>query len=464
MRDDTLRHFLNEIDPFTDLWPSVDLVAYAVRHSDQWRLLGARASFSPSEFGDSSETLLRLAEFVVLRSTFPSSGASKVLADIYAQEKLVFASSGRPERVEVFFDGGSVPSTNLSGNSSVRISKDGGAWKILGVKGTGFYLRLQHNYSLHNIFAGRFFHRLDSELALKGFEGLDGLCSKYTPGFQMSQNCCPSLDIVAAFPISVEVPDGRGPQLIAAQRAFAEGVDLRAFFKPTGGTASQRAVQPDGVEHGNGTFTWELSWPQGSDFAEVRAFYKGEEVDRVEVSRWSGSVCIRGAVDGFFDEDHARLREGLVWKEGPKRDEFENAVVRLLNLLGIQTIWYGRVGQSRSDAVGFYLEEPRILFLVECTRDKPNEKFSALRERSRLLGSAVASDALVVPVVATAASAVESEFAAARDYGVALLGQQELASLFGWLQAAGKSTVDVARFIVQCSGSHVMDLDPFRNL
>jgi hypothetical protein len=113
--------------------------------------------------------------------------------------------------------------------------------------------------------------------------------------------------------------------------------------------------------------------------------------------------------------------------------------VRLLNILGIPAIWYGKiVGPDRADGASVIETDHSIsLLLIECVRQKPDEKFSELAARARHLRTELKIAVEVVPVVFTPAQTVESEIAAAIQYGVGLIGSDEIEQFGGFDRITG---------------------------
>jgi hypothetical protein len=86
--------------------------------------------------------------------------------------------------------------------------------------------------------------------------------------------------------------------------------------------------------------------------------------------------------------------------------------------------------------------------LIECTREKPIEKFSTLAERASHLRKFLPIKAEVLPVVFTAARIVESEAAAAVEYGLGLVGAEEIQHLLGLIstpETTGAGILDYIR-------------------
>lgn len=97
-------------------------------------------------------------------------------------------------------------------------------------------------------------------------------------------------------------------------------------------------------------------------------------------------------------------------------------MVRLLNVLGIPAIWYGKIVDSdRADAAAvIQAGDSTVLLLIECTREKPREKFSALSTRADQVRRSLQIKAEVLPVVFTAAGVVESDITQAGEHDIGL--------------------------------------------
>lgn len=108
-----------------------------------------------------------------------------------------------------------------------------------------------------------------------------------------------------------------------------------------------------------------------------------------------------------------------------------------MNLHGIPMVWYGKGSlPQRSDAAGLVDKaEKRVIVLAECTVENPQAKFSALKDRAQKLFDSLQGEAEVLPAVFTQAAPPGSVFRDAFDHGVALVGRDELASLFNMLSA-----------------------------
>lgn len=233
-----------------------------------------------------------------------------------------------------------------------------------------------------------------------------------------------------------------GRLALRAPKAALEGqVKIIINFKP-GRPATTIQVTPDAAKLTADGQTvewwWDIPWPKGAQSGKASLFYAEEEVSNIELPRWPAAGTLRAAIDCYFDSDHKRLQEALLGrnkkssKEGEAQWAFEMAVVRLMNLLGIPLVWY-RKGASprRSDAAGLVdKQEKRAVVLAECTVEKPEAKFSALKDRAHELARSVGSEAEVLPVVFTQVDPPGSVFETATDHGIALVGRTELRTKF----------------------------------
>lgn len=76
--------------------------------------------------------------------------------------------------------------------------------------------------------------------------------------------------------------------------------------------------------------------------AIAQLFWGGHNTDALPINRWKESASILGVVNAYFDAERKRLRTDLEYRDKRPSEEFEEAVVWLLNILGIPTIWYGK--------------------------------------------------------------------------------------------------------------------------
>jgi len=178
-----------------------------------------------------------------------------------------------------------------------------------------------------------------------------------------------------------------GVRLVVPETAEPGSVSVKAFFYPEPQVSAEWIVGVKGQDQkGALQVDWEPEWPETATHANIRLFWGRHDIDALSVNRWPASASIRGAVDEYFDPEHRRLRGALKYGDKKSSDPFELAVVRLLNILGIPAIWYGKTVEDRADAVAVVQsDESTVLVLIECTREKPALKFSTLAERARHL-------------------------------------------------------------------------------
>jgi hypothetical protein len=235
------------------------------------------------------------------------------------------------------------------------------------------------------------------------------------------------------------MPNRNGIEAIAAPKAEIRDVLVRAFPQPSGETAEPSLKPRKNVENGCLRLDIKFKWPPGAYRTQFVLFYKGHEVDAIEIGRWPGLMELRVAVNSYFDPGHKLLAE-LLKGNGKEREQtnFEIGVVRLMNLLGIPVTWYGqKTAQRRSDAVGYVeLNRKRVVVLCECTVESPDKKFSALKERASHLYQHLHGEAEVRPLLFCPTDPIASDYERAKEHGITLVGKAELSQLTDMLEKA----------------------------
>ena len=290
---------------------------------------------------------------------------------------------------------------------------------------------------------------VNSKLRLREppINGLDELFPRITPGigFDLSSTAPAQIVVELPFDFGYVIP---GLRLSAPKPAFDEGIQISVFFGSRT-TASLRPNVNDTKEiDRSGMRQWEqpLDWPDGVETATAFLFYRGEKIDELSFGRrpWP-NICL--TVDDYFDPDHTQLREFLAGTSSKKGDNFEWAVVRLFNLLGIPLVWYGKgAAERRPDAAAAIIQpgQTPLVLLGDCTQEKPHEKFSGLAERARELREHLGGDVQVLPVVFAACGIVGSEIDQAAERGIALLGRADLESFLERLATVASSEEVIA--------------------
>lgn len=291
--------------------------------------------------------------------------------------------------------------------------------------------------------------KCESELRLSqpAFNGLSDLRKKHFQGLELEtySNC--NVMITCQIPFELESSTA-GLEVIMPSHVSMESVQLRGFFEPTGGNALI-TLQENGQ---NGPALKKLqakiSWPNGAEHVDATLLYDRLHITDVKHSRWPNAGNIRIATDTFFDSERKFLEAGLFRLSKTGNQDFEKAVTRLLTLVGIPAINYSSGDDRRPDlaAVLMRSEELPMVLLGECTRERPSEKFSALRERATELLELLQDQAAVLSLVFTQCDPVVSDYESAAEHGIALVGKRELNQLFQWLGST-VSTEDVIEFL-----------------
>ncbi len=117
--------------------------------------------------------------------------------------------------------------------------------------------------------------------------------------------------------------------------------------------------------------------------------------------------------------------------------EFEKAIGRMLTLLGLPAVVYSSADDRRPDlSITFDRNEKRpLVFLGECTRERPSAKFSPLKERARELAEMLQDQAEIIPLVFAQCDPVESDYNSASEHGIGLVGRAQVERLYQWLDS-----------------------------
>ena len=226
-----------------------------------------------------------------------------------------------------------------------------------------------------------------------------GFTKPYYPGFGHGFSSSRRVvEVVFPLPLDLEQAED-GKLLLRAPHSSAEDqMKIVANFKPQGTAAPIHVTNDGSIPTGNGqTKEWhlEIPWPQGAESGKASLYYAEQEISTVALRRWVGAGTLRAALDCYFDPDHKRLKEGLLGhgqktsNKAKASQPFEEACVRLMNLLDVPLIWYGEkwTSSGRNDGAGLVdKKEKRVVVLAECTSEKPEAKFVPLKERAQNFG------------------------------------------------------------------------------
>ena len=235
----------------------------------------------------------------------------------------------------------------------------------------------------------------------------------------------------------------------------SELVQIRGFFEPNGGNASIELQDVSRNESAHKKLQAKMSWPNGAERATVTLLYNRLHITDMELGRWPNAQNIRVATDIFFDSERKFLKAGLFSLSQKNNQGFEKATTRLLTLLGIPAINYSSADSRRPDlaAILMRLDKNPLVVLGECTRERPIEKLSALRERASELSELLQDQADVLPLVFAQCDPVQSDYDSAAEHGIALVGKQEINQLFQWLSSdvSVENVIEFFQSLIQAS-------------
>ena len=446
MNEEYVHKFTEAIAPFLDLWVSVRITCFAVRIRERWVNLGTRVSLrelppakpikiSPIENFSAFVVDLPITEVRSVLDTIVSKGVVPLATvpafenrrpDVYLTRAHAGLLEGTEPRVS-WFD------THRCERPYAR--------REYGVDRTCISLTAW----CERIFdiAGRdLLDEASSKLRLREppYDGLDALVSELLPGILLQHQVQAAIQIVAPLPFDLGCSQKRALIVRVPRSAFGGNAELRLFFGPKQHSLRvpvdiARTVDTEET----GVVRWEcpIDWPAGSEWVKAYFYYREEEIDTIEVNRWPSAGNLRVAVDAHFDPGHKHLRSFVLGKENKRAQNFEMGVVRMLNLLGIPLVWYGKGATSgRADVAACLLEVggQKLVVVGECTRERPEEKFSALAERARQLREHLADEVQILPVVFTPSQATEPQISQAAAHRIYLVGRSELEVLFQALE------------------------------
>lgn len=401
-----------------------------------------------------AETLSKEADFdtfFAFVDEFSSQSLEKILYDIIKTENIHLNLGGGPYFRDIRLSAESQNNqSTLSWFNPVKFDRRG--FNFFDASPVGISWSIQEQRQIGVIPGGAECWEKANEYLRREthLDGVEALVRKLTPNLKANTIACPQLQILAPLPFNLA--DTKTGGIIATIPATAQGklVTLKTFFYPEPHQPAVRVISPtEYSEVGlSMQIDWNPEWPESATNAIAHLFWDGRDIDALPINRWKESASILGLVDEYFDPEHKRLRTDLEYRAKRPSEEFEQAVVRLLNVLGIPTVWYGKAVDDRADAFAILKSDKTTLVLIECTREKPIEKFSTLAERAGHLRKFLPIKAEVLPVVFTAARIVESEAAAAVEYGLGLVGAEEIQHLLGLIstpETTGASILDYIR-------------------
>jgi hypothetical protein len=452
VKEQYYKEFLKQIGPFRELWRSVRFVCYAGKIDDSWVLLGGRLQLSPKALP--AEILSKEADFdafFAFVDEFSSQSLERILSDIVQTENVHLNLGGGSSFRDIRLSAESQQNQNsLSWSNPIKFDRQG--FNFFEMHPVGFSWGVQEHRQTGTIPGGaECMEKANERLRREThFDGVEALVKKLTPSLEVNARVHPQLQVLAPLPFDLVDAKNGGIRATIPATALGKQVTLKMFFYPEPQQPAVREISPTEYSNEDSSvhIEWNPQWPESATHAIVRLFWGAHSIDALPINRWKGSVSILGVVDEYFDSERRRLRSALEYADKRKGGdgEFEQAVVRLLSVLGIPTIWYGKM-EDRADALGIIQSEGTTLLLIECTREKPMEKFSALAQRANHLRQRIPIFAEVLPVVFTAAYTVMSEAEAAVEYGLGLVGADDIEHLLGLISAPGTTAAKVLDYI-----------------
>ena len=450
--------------PFHDLWNSARVTCIAVgdpyeRRSVVTRIVLREVELPQDRILPPVLWLDQIPQILVAVVDLPKHAAVQVLSN--AMDKNVIQMENDPvvDRVLLTWPleqtSGAVEAARfaaLSWSDIVRYETAdarrlfGTSRTCLALIGTGDYIR--------EIMPNELRRGFNSKLPLMSqFDGFEQLYGELLPGLVAPSDLRMSeqrvVQIVFPLPLDMGQAEDGNLFLVAPRTAHENDIQLVVNFRPSlpamplQPTRETAELTADGQRR---QWRWAISWPPGAESGRASLFYAKEPVSSIEMRRWPAAGGLRAAIDSYFDPNHERLGKDLFGedkksgKDGKVQSAFEMAVVRLMSLHGIPLVWYGKGSlPRRNDAAGFVDKaDKQVVVLAECTVENPQAKFSALKERAQELSDWLVGEAEVLPVVFTQTEPPESVFRDAYEHGIALVGRNELMSLFNMLSATTK--------------------------
>jgi hypothetical protein len=459
MNQDHVADLIQKIAPYEQLWESVRISGLATYTGGCWISLSVRILLSeqpPEQWSISMPD----QDFLYFVGSHPPAVFGQIAEEALVSGYLVLQTSGAPPGTpaRIFLtrkqsglaqDTAPPPSWLQAAFQERETCK-----QFYGIGRPCFALTAQGD-RLIDLLAYERRRRIDGKLRLgnPGFDGIRDLAFKLSAPVFDSHSGNSVFEIIAPLPFDLECPEA-GKLVVKAPSNTPDGaVAVRFFFEP-----KQVPIPPAYVLGRENAETCEPSaliwrpdvpWPSGSRRATARLFFRDTEIDSVEVNRWPGGASLRAALDDCFDPGHQHLRSVVLGPRKANAQEFEIGIARLLNLVGVPVIWYGKVPvEALPDLAGCLdLHGAKTIVLGECTLEKPEAKFSALAVRAKELQNKFAEEAELLPAVFTRTATTGSEKQHAVEHGLALAGHEEVEQLLKLLESPAAGPQSAIEFL-----------------
>lgn len=460
--DSYFEKFVKLIKPFQALWNSATVTCVAIgaplyRKSVATRIVLREEALPEGQTYQQIHWLEPFQQVRIAVLNFPKSSANQILLQAIDKYEVPLETDSTVDRVLLRW-----PLSGDQGSETQPTQFSGFSWqdpflyekpwgrKQFGEDRTCVALTGVGD-SIHTVMTEQLRRDVSSKLLLDPphFDGIVGFYETLLPGLGHSAFDARVVQIVFPLPLDMQQTEDGRLALRAPKIAVGGQIQIVVRFNPSAyPTAIPVTAAAAKLMASGQTVEWSLdiAWPEGTESGKASLFYTEKEICSIDLRRWPAAGTLRVAVDSYFDPDHKLLHQALFGqnekkiRDGTAQRAFEEAAVRLMNLLGIPLVWY-REGASprRSDAAGLVdKEEKQVVVLAECTLEKPEAKFSALKDRAQKLAGWLAGEAEVLQVVFTQVDPPESVFETARDHAIALAGRSQLISLFDMLSAITK--------------------------
>jgi hypothetical protein len=450
MNEELLKKFVAKTEPYRRLWKSLRLVCFGARHGETWVAVALRVSLSELPPGR-SEYLRPIDDFIAVSTYRSVDFLDQLLREIIIEGFVSIELDSISAKVCLTRELAGLPRGQVGQVSwfgVVENERRDHHWDY-GSQRPAITLTAWGERRFDVLSDDRL-RLLNSKLRIaeRAYDGFSALMTHWMPGVDAPHDSQAQIQVVAPIPFDMRYDESGVLRVLGPTD---NTVDLRAtiFYRPRGIEKFQLTRSPYNSEGVNpGVALWEaiVPWPTDSVRAKIVLFLGESEMDSLEVTRWPSSASLLACVNIFFDPEHKRLHKAVLTAK--PNEGFEFGMVRLLNLLGIPAIWYGQAAtQGRPDLVALVEKHSRkLVVLGECTRERPDAKFSGLAQRARELHEHLSGQVAILPVVFTLAHITDSEIDKAIEHNVSLIGHAQLETLFEFLEA-GADLIEVLNFL-----------------
>jgi hypothetical protein len=386
---DQFKKFAEEIAPFRTLWNSVRISVLAARVQEKWIHVATRLQTSELPSEHHCVHLEPNSECLFFNGLLPIEELGRAAFSLINEGRLQLRGYGISESIYLSSSYAGVPKQQdayvtwsdpwINHNLDSNFSITGLRRPVLFLNGNNA------NERFIDFIDQPRRKRLESELRLgqPAFRGLKDLQMRHFQGLELEtySNC----NILIACQIPFELKyTSPGIEILVPAHVPKEELHLQAFFEPSQENAQIPLEEIGQNGPGMKRLLGKISWPDGAERVNASLLYDRIHILDKEFGRWSTAGNLSVAADVFFDSEHKLLERGLFSLSKSGNQNFEQAVTRLLTLVGIPAINYSSGNDRRPDisaTIMRYGEKPLVL-LGECTSERPIDKFSALRQRA----------------------------------------------------------------------------------